>query len=426
MFTSWHFPCFIRSEINMNGLQGLTKAGIIAAVILVITLLLTPKLFEILDAGEIMVIQYPWGKLEAMTEPGFYGQWFGNVTKYPIREQYSFAAKDAKNPGSLDNSSRISFNDGGSAMISGVVSWEMPRIPDAIIKVHKEFHSISGIDQQLIRPAIENALFFSGPLMSSTESSAERRAELLQFINDQLQNGIYLTQRKTKKVLDPISGKEKEIIAGDIVIDEKGFIKRISESPLIAFSIKMFPATVNKINYDEVVQNQINERQKQITEVQTAIAQAKKAEQRAITVGKEGEAAAAEARWKQEVIKATQVTEAQQQKEVAELGIRTAEARKTIARLEGEGEAAKRAAIMSADGGLDKKIAAYVEVNKAYADAMKNGKMVSEISMGSNANGVTTAHSMIDLLTAKAAKDLSLDLGLGGNTTNTTITPKKK
>jgi regulator of protease activity HflC (stomatin/prohibitin superfamily) len=401
----------------MKSMAGLIKLGIGAFIALVLGLFVTPKMFEILDAGEIMVIQYPNGKLEAMTEPGFYNQWFGSVTKYPRREQYSFAIAGQNNDNQVDQSLRISFNDGGSAMISGVVSWEMPKVPDMILKIHKEFHSTAGIDQQLIRPALENALFFSGPLMSSTESSAERRAELLQFINDQLQNGIYLTQRKTKQVTDPITGQAKEIVAGDIVTDEKGLVRRVADSPLTSFGIKMFPATVNRIKYDDVVQNQINERQKQITEVQTAIAQAKKAEQKAITVTKEGEASAAEAKWKQEVIKATEVTRAEQEMKVAELNVKTAEAKKTAARLEGEGEGARRAAIMTADGGLDKKLAAYVEVSKAYADAMKNGKMVPDISMGGGTpNGATNASSMIDLLSIKAAKDLSLDMSLHGST----------
>lgn len=406
----------------MESIKGLFKLGIGAVIALVLGLFFMPKMFEILDAGEIMVIQYPNGKLEAMTEPGFYNQWFGSVTKYPRREQYSFAI-NPQGKAELDQSLRISFNDGGSAMISGVVSWEMPKVPEMIIRIHKEFHSAEGIDQQLVRPALENALFFSGPLMSSTESSAERRAELLQFINDQLQNGIYLTQRKTKQITDPITGQVKEIVAGDIVTDEKGLVRRVAESPLTSFGIKMFPATVNRIKYDDVVQNQINERQKQITEVQTAIAQAKKAEQRAITVTKEGEASAAEAKWKQEVIKATEVTKAEQEVRVAELNVKTAEAKKTASRLEGEGEGAKRSAIMAADGGLDKKLAAYVEVSKAYADAMKNGKMVSEISMGNNSgNGVTNASNMMDLLTIKAARDLSLDMGISG----TGSTAKKK
>ena len=60
--------------------------------------------------------------------------------------------------------------------------------------------------------------------------------------------------------------------------------------------------------YEETVEAQIRQQQSITMDVQTAIADAKKAEQRAITVEQQGRANAAEAKWAQEQIKATQVT----------------------------------------------------------------------------------------------------------------------
>src|SRR6187402_3032671 len=59
-------------------------------------------------------------------------------------------------------------------------------------------------------------------------------------------------------------------------------------------------------------------------QVQTAIANSKKAEQDAITTELQGKAAAAKAKWEQEVIKAQAITQAQQEKEVAALNAETA------------------------------------------------------------------------------------------------------
>src|SRR5215831_9908374 len=59
-------------------------------------------------------------------------------------------------------------------------------------------------------------------------------------------------------------------------------------------------------------------------QVQTAIANSKKAEQDAITTELQGKAAAAKAKWEQEVIKAQAITQAQQEKEVAALQVQTA------------------------------------------------------------------------------------------------------
>jgi regulator of protease activity HflC (stomatin/prohibitin superfamily) len=386
--------------------------GILFSIIFV--LFLSTKLFTVLDAGEVMVIQYPNGSLGIFTEPGFYGEWFGTVTRYKRREQYSFSNKmDQGN--TIDQSLKIQFNDGGSARISGVVNWEMPLTPDKIRQMHQEFRSQIGVDQQLIRPAIENAMFMTGPLMSSTESAGERRSELLQFITDQAQYGIYRVERAKKKIID-ISGQEKEIVVGEIMMKDAHPVRE-ADSPLKTFGITMLPATINEIVYDPKVQAQIDKRQEQITEVQTAIAQAKKAEQQAITVAKQGEAAAAEAKWKQEVIKAKEVTQAEQERAVAELTVKTADLRKRAAELEGEGEGAKRRAIMSADGGLEKKLDAYVKVQAIWADAFKShqGNMVPSIVMGGQSatgNAVTNTTNLVDLLTIKSAKDLALDLGI--------------
>jgi hypothetical protein len=80
--------------------------------------------------------------------------------------------------------------------------------------------------------------------------------------------------------------------------------------------------------------------------------------------------------------------------------------------LEGEGEAAKKRLIMEADGALDKKLEAYVAVNKGYADAIKSaapGAWTPQVSMGGNANGANNATQLVELMTAKAATELGLD-----------------
>ena len=76
---------------------------------------------------------------------------------------------------------------------------------------------------------------------------------------------------------------------------------------------------MNSIDYDVEVENQIKVQQQAYMQVQTAIANSKKAEQDAITTELQGKAAAAKAKWEQEVIKAQAITQAQQEKEVAEL-----------------------------------------------------------------------------------------------------------
>ena len=168
--------------------------------------------------------------------------------------------------------------------------------------------------------------------------------------------------------------------------------------------------------------DQIRQQQEAFAKVATAIARAKEAEQDAITVEKRGQANAAEAKWKQEVVKAQQVTEAEMRKRVAELDAEAAAATKRKLILEGEGEAAKRLLVMQADGALERKLATYERVQGVWAGAFKEfkGSIVPQIMMtpGVAGAGGNAALDFMGLMGMKAARDLSLDL-------STTAGPKR-
>jgi len=379
-------------------------------------------IFEELDSKEVMVVQYPNGTLIAFKEPGWHLQLLGSVQHYQRRTQFSFSS--ATDQGSTkDESIKIRFNDGGHAWISGVVSWEMPVKEDDIIRIHKSFGSPLAIEQQLVRTAIESATFTTGPLMSSTQSAAEKRNDLQQFLQDQAKNGPYKTRSVSIKIIDPLSGVEKTVDAAEIVKDDKGAYIRENQSNVAEFAINMLPMTISNIKYEDAIEKQISARQAAIQSVQQAQADALKAEQIAITVEKQGEATAASAKWAQETIKAQKVTEAQQQLEVATLNAKRdldvavlaakqAEQYKLKQVLEGQGDAEKQRLVMAANGALDQKLQAWVEVNKSYATAISEykGNWVPSYISGGSPGVANGANSLVEMLTVKTAKDLALDL----------------
>lgn len=371
-------------------------------------------LFENLDAHEIMVIQSPVsGDLAVYTDPGIKWQGWGKITKYPRRAQYSFMAT-ANDEG---NSKKLRFNDGGHGNLSGAVSWEMPLSPNEIINIHKTFGNTEGVEQQAVAKMIDAAVYLAGPLMSSTESSGERRAELVQYINDQAENGVYVTIVKEKDVIDPITNAKKTITYTEIVRDDKGMPKRQQGSILAEFNIKLLPMSINELKYDAVVEDQIKQRQVATTQVQIAQANARKAEQDALTTEKQGQATAAKSKWEQETIKAKEVTLAQQKLEVAELAAKEAEQYKREQILRGEGEAARKRLVMEADGALDAKLAAWIKTQEYWAKAVGQyqGQWVPSIMMGQqNQTNTNGAQVLVDMLTAKTAKDLGLDMTMSG------------
>lgn len=395
----------------INNIPTLTSGKVwslsIVAALTLVVIVLSGSLFENLDSTEEMVIQYPTGKLVAVTEPGWTMQWFGSVQKYKLRDQYNFERAEKTNL-------RIRFNDGGHADVSGVVSWEMPTDHESLIKIHRKFGSQHAIEQTVIRPTLESATYTSGPLMSSTESAAEKRNMLLQYMQDQAKNGPYQTRTIAIKVPDPITGVEKTVNAAEIVT-ENGKPARESETTVSQFNINLLPMTISEIKYDDEIEAQIKNRQISIQGVQIAQANALKSEQDAITAEKTGQAKAAEAKWAQEAIKAQKVTEAEQELEVATLKAKKAEQLKTEQILIGQGNAERKRLEMAANGALDAKLEAFVKIQTAYADAISNykGSWVPQIIYGNTGNSNVAgsgAQQLIDMLSAKTAKDLAIDL----------------
>lgn len=388
-------------------------------IFLVLALISVPQLVENVAADEVVVIQSVGGDLNVYSQAGPVWQGFGRVTSYKKREQYSFSAKvDQGKP--KDESIDVTFNDGGHGKISGVNSWEMPTSVPAVVKLHTLFGSQNAIEQQLVRPAIEKAVYLTGPMMSSTESYQSRRSEFLQIFEDQSRNGIYKTETFSDKQLDPVSGKEKTVNSVRIVMKD-GVPVRQSASALKEFGIVLESPSI-EIIYDKTILKQIEDQQKAVAQIQTAQAEARGAEQKAITTVKQGEAEAAKKKWEQEALKATAVTKAEQEKAVA---ITDAEKERDVAKLKkdaadfykqeqilkGEGDGAYRQKVMQANGALEQKLETYSSVMINFAREFGKQKWVPEVQMGgTGASGVNSVSSMMDMLSAKTARDLGLDM----------------
>lgn len=381
------------------------RVAAVAAVV-IIGLFGIPNIVENLDASHVMIVQSPAsGNLTCHVEPGVKGQWFGKVTKYPRRSQLWFS--DAEGQGEdkeKDSPIKIRFNDGGHADISGSIAWEMPLACQSLILIHKKYGSPEALEHQLLRTIVEKSIYMTGPLLSSKESYAEKRNELLRFIDDQISNGVYRTETTSVKEPDPMTGVMRTVNYVKLM-EREGKFMREDVSPLREFDIRTFNLSIRGVKYDATVETQIQSQQKAIMQVQTAMADAKMAEQAAITAEKNGEAEAAKAKWTQEVIKAQKVTEAQQKLEVARLETSAAEQEKAKQVLLGQGESERRRLVMAADGALEKKLDAYVKVNELYAAALKDMKqpVVPQFMLGASNGGSTSGGHTLPRRAGKCA-----------------------
>lgn len=401
--------------MNNLSISKLIKIGVVA-VLSIIVISMSGSIFEDVDAGEIVVIQAPIsGKLTVYKEPGWVGQWFGKATHYEKSAQYWFNRTAVKEDEDIDHSAiAVRWNDAGTAKIAGSVRYKMPLSDDKIIELHSIYGSQKALENDLIETNLKKSIYMTGPLMSSKESYAEKRSDLIQLIEDQAARGVYQTIQKDIKTADPISGQEKTVTVVEIQYDTAGTTLRQEVSPLKSYGISLSNLSIESITYDSKVESQIEAQRKATMEVQTAMAKAKEAEQRALTAEKEGEARAAEAKWEQEVIAAKEVTQAEMRRKVAEEDVKTADLQKRKAILEGEGEAAKKRLVMQADGALTQKLQAWKEVQGYWADALANykGNIVPLYQTGGSGNSGNGAMNFMEIMGMKAARDLNLDMSV--------------
>lgn len=365
------------------------------------------------DAGEICVVQDPLGGLHCYTTPGPHPQYWGSSTNYKKSFQYDFTSAKYTKDGSsseVDRSIKVRFNDNGHAQFSGSVRIDLPLDEKSIVGLHTRFRSQQSIENDLIDKVITKAVYFSGPLMSSKESYAEKRNNLINYISDQAEHGVFKTYQAEVKVKDPFTGEEKVQTVVKYEKDTVGGFIRQEGSPLEDAHIGFSNLSILGMDYEEAVEKQSKDQQALTMSVQTSIANSKKAEQDAITIEFQGKAKAAQAKWDQEVIKATATTKAQQEYEVAQLNAKTEGQNKLALTLKGEGEAAYKKAVTQANNNIELRFNKWESVNLAYAKAMENSNWVPTYVMGGAGNGGNSAGAMnlIELMTTKTAMDLGI------------------
>jgi regulator of protease activity HflC (stomatin/prohibitin superfamily) len=408
-----------KDDVNLTKLIMKIVGGV---VVLILGIVFIANSVTTVAADEIVVKQNFFdGKLQVWSSPGVHWQNFGRLTTYKRSAQYSFditpADPNVKDSKPVDETIQVRFNDGGHGNVGGSLRFDLPTDELKMLKLHSTYHSMEAINRDLIRPVVNKSVFMTGPLMSSRESYAEKRADLISHISDQILHGVYRTERHTSKQVDIISGVEKNV---DMVVPKVGptGVEREEVSPIETFGINAYNISIQRINYDPAIEKQIEQQQQATMAVQQAMVDARKAEQAAITTAKQGEAEAAKAKWAQEVIKATEITKAQQDKdvatlqatknkEVAALNLETSklDAQTTMTNAKADSDARKLA--ITADNALEKRLEAYVTVQKAWAAAYGAQRQTPDIQMGGGGGG-GTSQSLVDMMTVKTARDLNV------------------
>ena len=354
---------------------------------------------------QIVVCQKPFtGQMEYWTTPGFKWQWFGSLTYYYKTQQLWFGSED-NNRRQQGNPIPVIFNDASDGMIYGSLRVKLPTDQKFLSRIQTDYNGMDRLMEDLVRPTVTKVIYASGPLMSAFESYAEKKNNLIEYIADQLKNGVYTTTVRTVEVVDPITGEKKTNKIAVLIEDENapGGYRRSEDSPFRFYGLEIGQVAVSKIGYSDKVLNQIAQQQESNMLVQTSKARTLAAQQEAIRAEEEGKTAATKAKWEQEKIKAVEVTKAEQEREVSRLAAEKAEFDKKKIIAEGQAEAEANRLKVAAGLTPQERAEWEYKTKVGVAKALSDIKLPTIVMAGGNAG---SGNAAMDAMGLKMMTDL--------------------
>lgn len=417
----------INQEHKMNiPIKPITYLGIGIAALLMINLN-----FGINDAGERTVIQYPWGTLVVKFTAGIYPKFFGSTEVYRDVITFDFDKQDARGEASLDFPGiNVRYQDGGTGKVLGKARFALPNDEEKMIKLHKDFRNNDAVAYKLIKTVVEESMNLTAGLMSSEEAYAEKRGIFTQWAEEQISLGKFFTELK--------SVAEKQEATNERVVRNVPVIKYGADglplhhnSDFKAYGIVVSGFQITDWDFEQKTLEQISRKREATMGIITAKADAERARQEALTAEEQGKKNVMVDKYTKEQEKIQAVVDAEKEKEVAvtkaKQNVLVAEQEKLEAEqkrlaaieykqeqiLRGEGDAEYKRLVMSADGALAAKLEAWQAVHIRYAEAIEKQKWVPEIQMGQTGQPAgSAANDLIEMLKAKTAKELNLDMSV--------------
>jgi regulator of protease activity HflC (stomatin/prohibitin superfamily) len=386
------------------------------------------------DAGERTVIQYPWGTLVVKFTPGIYAKFFGSTEVYRDVITFDFDKQTARGEASLDFPGiNVRYQDGGTGKVFGKARFALPNTEEVMIKLHKDFRSNEAVAYKLIKTLVEESMNLTAGLMSSEEAYAEKRGIFTQWSEEQISLGKFFTELK---LVEEKHEATNEAVVRNIPVIKYGTdgLPLHHNSDFKAYGITVSGFQITDWDFEQKTLEQISRKREATMGIITAKADAERARQEALTAEEQGKKNVMVDKYAKEQEKVQAVVDAEKNKEVAVTkamqGVLVAEQGKLEAEqkrlaavaykqeqiLRGEGDGEYKRLVMSADGALTAKLEAWQAVQMRYAEAIEKQKWVPEIQMGQTGqNTGSAANDLIDLLKAKTAKELNLDMSVKSN-----------
>ncbi len=411
----------IQNMLPITNFKRTIILGVLIIFALVMFLMINP--FSWNDAGNRTVVERTTGEQIVQFAPGiFYAGFFAKEKEWPNQISVTYQAEtptmELEDNGIEVGKIQIRFSDATTADVKGITQYILPSDEKEMILIHNTHRTPVSLVQKRLAPYTKECLQSSAQLMSSEKHYGGGRAQMAQDFLDQLKDGVFLLRTEENLVYDSLEKEKKRVYQTEVQVDKKTGQAKRKISSIKEYGITVADAAITDVDYEEKVDTKLVKIIDAATKSAISKQELMTAQQQTLTAKAKGEQALVEIEYQQKQEQTKQVVEAEtrvkvaeqdrlQQKIAYEAAILESKKIKELA----DAEAYSKSKIMQADGALEMKLKAQVEVQRVWADAFSKytGAVVPQFQTG---GGATTngALSFMDIMTAKTAKDFALDL----------------
>ncbi|KNX77420.1 membrane protease subunit, stomatin/prohibitin [Pseudomonas sp. 250J] len=404
------------------------------------------------EAGQMTHVRTIFGEEKVVEDVGYATKWFGRSTVWrrTIGVQSALRVDNQEDnrsgqPSVILENLPIVFLGNVDAKAEFSTQFRLPS-GDAFLKIAQEYRTPDNFLQRALLPAVKETLQATASLMSADDYYAGNRSHFGAEFENQLRNGLYLTSRKEIRVQrDNLPAQTAILQSGtdqgsfgdnsatrfviEKKLDKDGQELR-KQQQFRLFGVEVVDARVTHIDPNPQYQERMVRVQQALAELAVARQNRLKEEEEKELVSARGakdvEAKRQESLRQQiertteaETEKQLTLINAEREKRRAEIDKQTAELLRDKAKVNAEAtkitadaEAYAREASLKADGALQTKLDALVQINRAWANAAAQAPVPSVMMGGSDA-GLGRQDEMgklMSVLATKAAKDLVIDL----------------
>ena len=406
----------------MEDQKKLITRVIVGVFLLVAFLFINPFAYN--NAGERTVVEQMDGKQFVQYSPGmYYAGFFAKETAWPnqISVQYQADKPDLDLHDATVEIGKVTIrfgSDATTALTSGITQFILPLDEKEMLEMNNAHRTVQSLVSKRLAPYTKECLQSSAQLMSSEVHYSGGRAQMAQDYLDQLKNGVFILKTNDKIVYDSVEKETKRIYETNIITDKVGNPKR-KFSSIKEYGIQVADASITDVDYEQRVDDMLGKKIDASTKASVSKQELLTAQQQQLTAKAKGEQKLVEIEYQQKQEQTKQIVAAQTKVEVAKQDMEQQRIQAAAAELEAkkikilaDAQAYEKKTAMMANGGLEQKLAAYVEIQKAAWNAIGSyqGNWVPLYQMGGSNSNANAAMNFMDLMTAKATRDLSLDL----------------